>query len=148
MQRGPKLGEAPPLEAVGPDFMTKAFELKDDDVAALLELQSNGRVCVPSSIAGKTRPQELRKLFLKEANNWYGGQVMMQMRMMQQQAQSSGRNHRALGSGPRKTPRVFPTAHRGRISLASWPASTLSSNDLPFRFEHHHRQWGSVITSE
>ena len=35
MQRGPRLGEAPPLVAVGPDFMTKAFELKEGEVKAL-----------------------------------------------------------------------------------------------------------------
>ena len=28
LQRGPRLGEAPPLEAVGGDFMTKVFDLK------------------------------------------------------------------------------------------------------------------------
>jgi hypothetical protein len=84
MQQGPKLGDAPPLEAVGPDFMRKAFELKDKEVAALLNYdQSNAYVFRLDR--RESTPEELRNLFLKEANNWYGGGIMMQGHIMNQQ---------------------------------------------------------------
>jgi hypothetical protein len=84
MQQGPKLGDAPPLEAVGPDIMRKAFELKDKEVAALLNYdQSNAYVFRLDR--RESTPEELHNLFLKEANNWYGGGIMMQGHIMNQQ---------------------------------------------------------------
>lgn len=86
MQRGAKLGDAPPLEAVGPDFMEKAFELKDDEVAALLNYDQS-KAYVFRLDRRETTPEELKALFLREANNWYGGQVMMLSRAQYQQQQ-------------------------------------------------------------
>ncbi len=79
MQQGAKLGEAPPLEAVGPDFMTKAFELETGDVAALLNYDQT-KAYVFRLDRRESTPEELRNLFLREANSWYGGQVMMMAR--------------------------------------------------------------------
>jgi hypothetical protein len=76
MQQGVRLGDAPPLEAVGPDMMRKAFELKDNEVAAMLNYdQSNAYVFRIDR--RESTPEELRNLFLKEANNWYGGGIML-----------------------------------------------------------------------
>jgi hypothetical protein len=86
LQRGAKLGDAPPLEAVGPDFMEKAFELKDGEVAALLNYDQS-KAYVFRLDRRETTPEELKALFLREANNWYGGQVMMLSRLQYQQQQ-------------------------------------------------------------
>ncbi len=86
MQRGARLGDAPPLSAVGPDFMTKAFELKDDEVAALLNYDQTNAYIFRVDRREST-PEELKALFLKEANSWYGGRVMMGARWQYQQRQ-------------------------------------------------------------
>ena len=86
MQRGAKLGDAPPLEAVGPDFMVKAFELKDGEVAAKLSFDET-KAYVFRVDRRESTPEELRALFLREANDWYGGQVMMLSRLQYQQQQ-------------------------------------------------------------
>jgi hypothetical protein len=86
LQRGAKLGDAPPLEAVGPDFMEKAFELKDGEVAAILNYDQS-QAYVFRLDRRETTPEELKALFLREANNWYGGQVMMLSRLQYQQQQ-------------------------------------------------------------
>jgi hypothetical protein len=84
MQQGVRLGDAPPLQAVGPEMMRKAFELKDKEVAALLNYdQSNAYVFKLDR--RESTPEELHNLFLKEANNWYGGGVMMQGHINNQQ---------------------------------------------------------------
>ncbi|MDZ4658776.1 MAG: hypothetical protein SH868_14465 [Bythopirellula sp.] len=84
MERGPRLGDAPPLTAVGPDFMTKAFELKADEVAALLNFDQTNAYIFRVDRREST-PEELQALFLKEANTWYGGRVMMMARWQNQQ---------------------------------------------------------------
>jgi hypothetical protein len=86
MQRGAKLGDAPPLEAIGPDFMEKAFELKENEVAALLNYDES-KAYVFRLDRRESTPEELKALFLREANNWYGGQVMMLSRLQYQQQQ-------------------------------------------------------------
>jgi hypothetical protein len=86
IERGAKLGDAPPLEAVGPDFMEKAFELKDGEVKALLNYDQS-KAYVFRLDRRETTPEELKALFLREANNWYGGQVMMLSRLQYQQQQ-------------------------------------------------------------
>ncbi len=79
MQRGPRLGEAPPLEAIGPEFMTEAFKLQPDDRIALLNHAHSSAYVL--QLAGREQTEEeMRKQFLAEANNWFGGQVMMQAR--------------------------------------------------------------------
>lgn len=75
MQRGPRLGDAPPLEAVGPEFMTKAFELGANEKAAVLNYSHSAAYLFEVSSREKTE-EELRQQFLAEANSWYGGQVM------------------------------------------------------------------------
>ncbi len=84
MQRGPRLGDAPPLTAVGPDFMAKAFELKEDEVAAMLNYDQTNAYIFRVDRREST-PEELKALFLKEANNWYGGRVMLMARWQNQQ---------------------------------------------------------------
>lgn len=84
MQQGVRLGDAPPLQAVGPDMMRKAFELKDKEVGAILNYdQSNAYVFRLDR--RESTPEELHNLFLKEANNWYGGGIMMQGHISNQQ---------------------------------------------------------------
>ncbi len=86
IERGPRLGEAPPLEAVGPEFMEKAFELKDKAVAAVLNYDDTFAYVI--QLDRRERPEEeLHKLFLAEANTWYGGQVMTMARWQSQQRQ-------------------------------------------------------------
>src|SRR5690606_34991810 len=86
LQRGAKLGDAPPLEAVGPDFMEKAFNLKDGEVDAILNYD-HSKAYVFRLERRETTPDELKSLFLREANNWYGGQVMMLSRLQYQEQQ-------------------------------------------------------------
>lgn len=96
MERGPRLGDAPPLTAVGPDFMTKAFELKGDEVAALLNYDQTNAYIFRVDRREST-PDELKALFLKEANNWYGGRVMMMARWQNQQRRLLGELTDRLG---------------------------------------------------
>ncbi len=86
LQRGARLGEAPPLEDVGPDFMEKAFELKDAEVAALLNYD-HSKAYVFRLDRRETPLDELKSLFLREANNWYGGRIMMASRLDYQKRQ-------------------------------------------------------------
>lgn len=83
MQRGPKLGEAPPLESVGPEFMTKAFDLQDDEVAAMLNYEHSKAYVMRVDRREHTEP-ELQELFLSEANTWYGAQVLAFARVQNQ----------------------------------------------------------------
>ncbi|QEG34930.1 hypothetical protein [Bythopirellula goksoeyrii] len=86
IERGPRLGEAPPLEAVGPEFMKEAFELEDKEVAAVLNYDQT--IAYVIQLDRKERPEdELHQLFLTEANTWYGGQVMTMARWQNQQRQ-------------------------------------------------------------
>ena len=96
MERGPRLGDAPPLTAVGPDFMTKAFELKGDEVAALLNYDQTNAYIFRVDRREST-PDELKALFLKEANDWYGGRVMMMVRRQNQQRRLLGELTDRLG---------------------------------------------------
>lgn len=86
MQRGPKLGDAPPMEAVGLDIMNKAFELKENEVAAMLNYDQS-QAYVFRLNERELPPDELKALFLKEANDWFGGQMMMMARWQNQQRQ-------------------------------------------------------------
>ncbi len=86
IERGPRLGEAPPLEAVGPEFMKKAFDLEEKEVAAVLNYDQTNAYVI--QLDRRERPEdELRQLFLSEANTWYGGQVMTMARWQNQQRQ-------------------------------------------------------------
>ena len=86
IERGPRLGEAPPLEAIGPDFMEKAFSLSGKEVATVLNYDQT--IAYLIQLDRRERPEdELRQLFLSEANTWYGGQVMTMARWQNQQRQ-------------------------------------------------------------
>ncbi len=75
MRRGPRLGEAPPLEAVGIEFMAKVFELEPDQKVALQNHDRSQTYVLQLSRREQTQ-EEMRQQFLAEANSWYGGQVM------------------------------------------------------------------------
>ncbi len=84
MRRGPRLDEAPPLTAIGPDFMTKAFKLQAEQVTALLNHDQTSAYIIRLDRREKTE-DELRQLFLIEANDWFGGQAMTSYRMQRVQ---------------------------------------------------------------
>jgi len=86
MQRGPRLGEAPPLKAVGPEFMTKVFELKPDEKIALQNHDQSQTFVLQLSRREQT-DEEMRQRFLNEANTWYGGRVMNAVRANNSQRQ-------------------------------------------------------------
>ena len=79
MQRGPRLGEAPPLEAVGSDFMAEAFELGSEQRIAVLSHDEKNAYVLRLDRRELTQKQ-LREKFLSEANNWYGGRMMSMTR--------------------------------------------------------------------
>jgi len=80
MQRGPRLGDAPPLEAVDAKFMTEVFKLKAEDRISLLNHDQTIAYLLQLSNREQTA-EEMRKQFLAEANNWFGGQIMTQTRI-------------------------------------------------------------------
>jgi len=86
MQRGPRLGEAPPLVAIGPDFMIKAFELKEGEVKTLQNFD-HSQAYVATLHQRQRSEEELRKLFLEEANSWFGARYAAAGRWQQFQRQ-------------------------------------------------------------
>ena len=84
MRRGPQLGEAPPLTAVGPDFMSQAFKLQPNQVVGLLNYDQSNAYVIRLDRRARTE-DELRAAFLSEANNWFGGQIMMNARWQRAQ---------------------------------------------------------------
>ncbi len=89
LRRGPRLGEAPPLESVGVEFMTKAFELEPDQKIALLNHDHSYAYVVQLDRREQTK-SEMQQRFLVEANNWYGGRVMNSVRAGASQRQLLG----------------------------------------------------------
>ena len=85
LQSGPKLGDAPPLDAVGPDFMESAFTLENNMVAAILN-HDHTSAYVFQVYRREASPDELREIFLREGNDWYGGTVMQFQRWRAQEA--------------------------------------------------------------
>jgi len=79
MQRGARLGEAPPLEAVDDQFMTQAFELKPDQKIALLN-HDHSSAYVLQLDRREQAEADMRQQFLAEANAWYGGRAMTRSR--------------------------------------------------------------------
>jgi len=78
-QRGARLGDAPPLEAVGPDFMKLAFGLETDKTAAVLSYDQSYAYAIRIDRRERTQ-DELRQLYLTEGVRWYAssyGQSMM-----------------------------------------------------------------------
>ncbi len=86
MQRGQRLGEAPPLESVGPNFMVKAFQLKEDESIGLLNYDQTSAYVIRLHQREQSE-EELRKLFLTEANSWFGRQftIIGHLQQFQQQ---------------------------------------------------------------
>ncbi len=76
MQRGPRLGEAPPLESVGIDFMTKAFELQPNEKSAVMNHDESAAYVIRLDQRERTE-EELQQQFLSDSvNGWFGGQMM------------------------------------------------------------------------
>jgi hypothetical protein len=71
MQRGARLGDAPPLAGVGPEFMTGAFELKQDEVK-VLQNYDHSQVYIVRIHQREMSEEQLRNLFLSESNSWFG----------------------------------------------------------------------------
>ena len=80
MRRGARLGEAPPLESIDRDFMDEAFDLKAEQVVALLNHDQTNAYVIRLDRREKTE-EELQQQFLMEANDWFGGRVMHATRM-------------------------------------------------------------------
>jgi len=80
MQRGARLGEAPPLESIDRNFMDEAFDLKTDQVAAILNHDQTKAYVIRLDRREKTE-DELHQLFLLEVNDWYGDRAMRSMRL-------------------------------------------------------------------
>ena len=79
MQRGPRLGDAPPLSAVDNTFMQKAFDLKSDDVVALLNFDRSNAYVLKLATRERTE-EELRTAFLSEINNSQAVRILFSMR--------------------------------------------------------------------
>ena len=79
MRRGPRLGDAPPLTAVDDSFMRKAFEMKSEDVFALLNFDHSNAYVVKLASRERTE-EELRTAFLSEVNNSQAVQVLLAIR--------------------------------------------------------------------
>ncbi|NOY30226.1 MAG: hypothetical protein GXP28_08620 [Planctomycetes bacterium] len=84
MRRGARLGEAPPLASVDLDFMDQAFDLEAEQVAAALNHDQTNAYVIRLDRREKTE-EELRQLFLLEANDWFGGQIMRRARLQSTQ---------------------------------------------------------------
>ncbi|NOY42969.1 MAG: hypothetical protein GXP26_14180 [Planctomycetes bacterium] len=79
MRAGARLGEAPPLTAVGLDFMDKAFQLEPEQAVALQNHDHSNAYVVRLDHREKSN-EELRQLFLREANSWFGARAMLESR--------------------------------------------------------------------
>ena len=89
LRRGPRLGGAPPLEAVDAEFMTQAFKLQPDEKIALLNHNQSSAYVV--QLNRREQPKaEMQQRFLSEANTWYGGRVMNNVRGSAAQRQLIG----------------------------------------------------------
>ncbi len=86
MRGGARLGEAPPLTAIGLNFMSKAFQLEPNEVVALQNYDHSNAYVARLDRREKTN-DELRQLFLSEANSWYGRRMMMAARWQYTQQQ-------------------------------------------------------------
>ncbi len=79
MRQGPRLGDAPPLSAVGDAFMRQAFDLESEDVVSLLNFDHTNAYVL--KLASRERTDaELRTAFLAEVNNSQAVRIMFAMR--------------------------------------------------------------------
>ncbi len=72
----PSLSEVPELEGVGPQFMEAAFGLSDNETVGLLNYDQSAAYVI--RLARKQwSDDDLKKLFLEEAETWPGGRDML-----------------------------------------------------------------------
>jgi hypothetical protein len=84
MQQGPRLGDAPPLTAVGNEFMQRAFSLTGPEVIGMLNFDHSQAYVL--RLARRERPEdELRRAFLAEVANSQAMQVMEAIRTQNNQ---------------------------------------------------------------
>lgn len=85
---GPGQGERPlmasgfGLENVDGEFHEQVFALEDDEIATMLNFDRSAAYIVKISTRGRTK-EELRNLFLAEANGWAGMRDMLFLRQRQ-----------------------------------------------------------------
>ncbi len=89
-QGGVRLSDAPPLQAVGPEFMSTAFALESEEAKGVLNFDHTQAYVI--RIHSRERTEErLRKLFLTEIGQWYRndqrGDYMKRARMQANQRQ-------------------------------------------------------------
>ena len=80
MRRGARVSDAPPLTAIGDNFMERVFNMRDDEVAALPNFDRSEVYVVKIDRRERT-PKELRAAFLNEVNNSQSLQVMQSIRI-------------------------------------------------------------------
>ncbi|MCH2114292.1 MAG: MSCRAMM family adhesin SdrC [Pirellulales bacterium] len=78
-QRPPQLGEAPPLQSVGTEFMTKAFQLESEKVVAMLNHDQSQAYVIRLASREQTLAQ-LRQQFLVDANSSIASYIMTGLR--------------------------------------------------------------------
>ncbi|HYO24543.1 MAG TPA: hypothetical protein VEQ85_06295, partial [Lacipirellulaceae bacterium] len=77
-----QLSDVPELKNVGPDFMEAAFSLKDGEKAIGLLNFDRSSAYVIRLAARQYTPDELKSLFLREANSWLGRPMMQRERSL------------------------------------------------------------------
>jgi len=80
LQRGPRIGDAPPLSPVGNNFMIRAFELKPESVISLLNFDHSDAYVLKLATRERTE-EELRAAFLSEANSSQAMRAMVNNRI-------------------------------------------------------------------
>ena len=96
MRSGARLSEAPPLNAIGPEFLDEAFKLQPEQFVALQNHDHSDAYVVRLDRKEKTE-DELRQLFLNEANSWFGARVMMASRSQQTHQELQRHLHERTG---------------------------------------------------
>ena len=84
MQQGPRLGDAPPLTAVGNEFMQRAFSLTGPEVIGMLNFDHSQAYVLRLARRERTE-DELRRAFLAEVANSQAMQVMEAIRTQNNQ---------------------------------------------------------------
>ncbi len=84
MQQGPRLGDAPPLIAVGNEFMQRAFSLKGPEMIGMLNFDHSQAYVLRLARRERTE-DELRRAFLAEVGNSQAMQVMEAIRTQNNQ---------------------------------------------------------------
>jgi len=96
MRQGARLGEAPPLASIDLGFLNEAFDLKADQIVALLNHDQTFAYVLRLDRREKTE-EELHQLFLLEANEWFGRRIMGSARMQNAQQALLGQLTQRVG---------------------------------------------------